>query len=173
MQGLVLTDQIDLSNASGRTFVGAGDVDADGDADLVFKKNDTNTIEIWTTQDGEFIEANELAGGSALASPWIPRAVGDISGDGFADIVWRNKTSGELKGWLLDEDGFKEADRIGTTSPSGYDIVGMADYNGDGKADLALWKSDNSEFLLWALDGFDRVNEKSFVTDRKQRFVKP
>ena len=84
-----------------------------------------------------------------------------------------NKTTGELKGWLIDADGFSEADRIGTTSPSGYSIVGVADYNGDGKADLALWKSDNTQFLIWALDGFDRVNEKSFTTDTKQRFVMP
>ena len=30
----------------------------------------------------------------------------DINGDGFADIIWRNKTTGELKGWLIDADGF-------------------------------------------------------------------
>jgi hypothetical protein len=173
MQGIVLTDDIDLSNATGLDFVGAGDVDADGDADLVFYKDETDTIEIWTTEDGEFVEANELTDGPELSSPWEASAVGDINGDGYADIVWRNKTTGDLKGWLIDEDGFKEDDRIGTTSLPGYSIIGMADYNGDGKADIAFRKSDNTEFRLWALDGFDRVTEKSFPTETRQRFVKP
>ena len=173
MQGIVLTDDIDLSNAAGLDFVGAGDVDADGDADLVFYKEATDTIEIWTTEDGEFVEANELTDGPELSSPWEASAVGDINGDGYADIVWRNKTTGDLKGWLIDEDGFKEDDRIGTTSLPGYSIIGMADYNGDGKADIAFRKSDNTEFRLWALDGFDRVTEKSFPTETRQRFVKP
>src|SRR5260370_42628332 len=32
---------------------------------------------------------------------WQIAGVGDINGDGTADIIWRNFTSGDVYGWLM------------------------------------------------------------------------
>src|SRR5437868_4783704 len=44
-----------------------------------------------------------IGGGSpgSAPSPWTIVGQGDFNGDGFADILWRNATTGQLVVWLL------------------------------------------------------------------------
>ncbi|TDR40857.1 VCBS repeat protein [Tahibacter aquaticus] len=75
---------------------------------------------------------------------------GDFNGDGFADLAWRNPSSGEIELWLMN----------GTARPLGIERVRLglpnavlsaaADVNGDGYEDL-IWIDDSSSYVIATL----------------------
>jgi hypothetical protein len=72
-------------------------------------------------------------------SDWVIQGVGDFNGDGNADILWRNSTTGEVYIWLMNGTTFTSSGSLGYVS-SDWSIAGVGDFNGDGKADI-LWQT--------------------------------
>jgi len=75
----------------------------------------------------------------------------DFNGDGKADILWRNTSTGQIQVWLMD----------GETATRGtiynrildWDIEDVADFNNDGKADI-LWRdTSDGRTQVWLMDG--------------------
>ena len=102
-------------------------------------------------------------------SDWVVEAVTDLDGDGKADIVWRymkpgTNDSGVIFAWY-------SAGRDAATlnvgevkhrggAPLGWSLIGAADLDGDGKADI-LWQSPTNELRsLTAKDNRTWVNER-------------
>jgi hypothetical protein len=76
----------------------------------------------------------------------------DMNADGKSDIVWRNATSGQTSRWYM-----SGATRIGgalDSMPGNYRIVGIGDFDGDGRGDL-LWTDNAGSVLLMWLSGAD------------------
>jgi hypothetical protein len=139
---------------AGWKVVGIGDFDGDGKADLAWRRrNGTGEVRIWFL-DG----AGGLTKDVGLPEPapgWKVVGVGDFDGDGKADLAWRRvNDTGEARIWLLDGAGGLRQD-IGLRQPDpGWRVVGVADFDGDKKADLAWRRSNNTgEVRLWLLDG--------------------
>ena len=59
----------------------------------------------------------------------------DFDGDGHADLLLRDGTSGRVMVWTMDANGASGALETGSVPPSSA-IVGNGDYDGDGHADL-------------------------------------
>jgi len=84
----------------------------------------------------------------------------DVSGDGKADILWRNQVTG--KNWLWTMDGVKVSESKGlNTIPLYWEIVGRGDFDGDGKSDI-FWRNNNGgRNYIYLMDGFTtRVSEE-------------
>ena len=75
-------------------LLAAADFNADGDPDLLWRRNNGDTW-IWTMSGVTVASALNI--GNAGAS-WSIRAVGDLDGDGRADIVMRH-TDGTTRLW--------------------------------------------------------------------------
>ncbi|MDR4484686.1 MAG: RHS repeat-associated core domain-containing protein [Nitrospirales bacterium] len=77
---------------------------------------------------------------------------GDLNGDGKADVVWRNTTTGAVSMWLMD--GTTVAS---TGFPAGasleWSIKGIGDTNGDGKADLVWRNTTTGAVAVWLMNG--------------------
>ncbi len=79
----------------------------------------------------------------------------DLQGDGKADIVWRNNSTGAL--YAFNSGNSATGASLGTVADLNWNIVGSGDFDGDGKADLlwrnmstgqnTIWKSGNSTTL--------------------------
>jgi hypothetical protein len=124
---------------------GIGDFNGDGRGDILWH-SDNGHIAIWTTQaNGTF------AGVDLGAVPgWAVQGIGDFNGDGKADILLRNTYSGDVGIWSSQSSGLTPAFAgvgLGTV-PSSWHIQDIADFNGDGRADV-IWRNDNGDVALW------------------------
>lgn len=116
--------------------VAIGDVNGDGHADVVTGNSQASTVSVLLgTGTGALGTKTDFATGNSPRSV----ALADLSGDGKLDIVVANYGSGSNSVSVLLGNGagsFGAQTTFATNSaPSG---VAVADYNGDGKLDLAV-----------------------------------
>ncbi len=86
---------------------------------------------------------------------WTIRAVGDIDGDGRADLIWQHRTGGWIAAWLMSgsqvlSTNYLSINRVADTD---WQIVGAGDTNGDRAADI-VWQHRTQGWLaVWYLNG--------------------
>jgi hypothetical protein len=119
---------------------------------------------------GSFV-ANRAAfyGSTAIDDPVFFKAcVGqsasthDISGDGFADIAWRDGTTQTVGAWFLNGLSVLQTGAYGTVA-SRWTIVGQRDFNGDGFSDFLFRDSMTGTPAIWLLNGLQVLQTGSFA----------
>jgi len=128
--------------ATGSTFGGwGGDCSACGtntSCQIVMTSNKTC---IATFNQGSPTSATEVAG------------VGDFNGDGNADILWRNKSTGMVTMWLMNgKNKIGEVTILGAGNAD-WTVAGVGDFDGDGRSDI-LWRSTSTGMVvMWLMNG--------------------
>ncbi len=136
------TFQTAVNYSAGTTpiAVAVGDFNGDGKADLAVANANSNNVSVLLGNgDGTFQAAVNYNVGS---NPYFV-AVGDFNGDGKADLVVTNRVSNNVSVLLGNGDGtFRTAVNYNVNAGTAPAWVAVGDFNGDGKADLAV-TSDN------------------------------
>jgi hypothetical protein len=69
-------------------------------------------------------------------------AVNDFNGDGTADVLWRNPTTGKVDGWVMADGNWAASVSLGSFDPA-YSLAGTGDFNQAGGADV-LWNNQTT-----------------------------
>jgi FG-GAP-like repeat/Bacterial Ig-like domain (group 3)/FG-GAP repeat len=156
----VLSTGFLLGGGSGWSVSHTGDFNGDGKADLVWRNVD-GSVAMWL-MDG----TSTLAGTSSIAfllgggQGWNVAHVGDLNGDGRADLIWRN-TDGSVVGWLMNGTAPSSTGTIFGAN-NVWSVKAIRDFNGDGKADL-LWQNVDGSAGYWFMNGLSTTSSQ-FVT---------
>ena len=147
-----------------------GDVDGDGDADLVVSWNrlvDRERHQGWTVASNDGLGGFEPTQEVTLSTTSFSDPIrhmdlqgSDFDGDGLLDLV--TTKGGIVELWYNWGDGFDPIVQL-----SEVRLVGLADGDGDGDTDL-LVSDGGAQVILWINDGYDFVRGEEFVLDSEE-----
>jgi hypothetical protein len=139
--------------AAGWSVVATGDFNGDGKRDLVLQRTADGLVEM------QFLNGTTAIGGGAIAnSPFGPEwsvvGAGDILGNGKTDLVYQRPSDGLVEIQYLNGTTAGGGGAI-ANSPfgPGWQVVGVGDFNGDGKADLVYRNTASGTTEVQFLNG--------------------
>src|SRR5437773_9870481 len=111
------------------------DFSGDGRSDVLWRNSATGENYIYL-MNGLTI-ASQGSINSVSDQAWQVNGIGDFDGDGKADILWRNSSTGENYIWLMNGLSTASQGSVNFVDPaSGWEVQGIGDFDGDGKAAL-------------------------------------
>jgi hypothetical protein len=127
------------------------DFNNDDSPDLFWRNPATQETVVWY-MDGTSNIPNNILSLYPVPGEWSIEGVADFSGNGEADILWRNQLTGHNIFWLFDSATGISARHL-LHVPGDWQISGVADFNLDGEIDL-LWRNPSTgENLVWYMEG--------------------
>jgi len=134
----------------GWSVAGTGDFDADGQADMLLGRADGGFV-LRLAFNGALGAVQAAGAGVSVAG------IGDLDGNGRDDVVLSQEfadAGGAL--WrtvsVRPADGLAVAGGTIATVEAAWSVVGVADFNLDGQADL-LWRHADGSVALWRMSG--------------------
>lgn len=158
---------------------GVGDLDNDGDADILWQRKLTaatnpGAVACW------LIDTSIVA----PAAPYTPKSIWnsglegwqiyglcDWDADGDDDVIWKSDSVGNMATWELNgvsgNSLLYTAASISLAETVGWDVIGFGDFNGDTHFDL-MWQSQaEGKLAFWAMTSDPEVYTPTvyFTTD--------
>ncbi len=134
-----------------RTFL---DFNGDGLTDLLLQNATTGAIAAWYMNGGS--QAGSAPFSLSPSPDYALVGVGDFAGDGTAALVLQNRADDTIALWYtggLNSTLITGADYIRPNPLPGWKVVGVGDFNGDGKSDLVFQNRTTNQIVIWFMDG--------------------
>jgi VCBS repeat protein len=105
MNGTAVTSAAISGTIGGGFKVGGiADMNMDGKADIVWWNPTNNAVAIWYMNGTQVAGATIVSNGGQIGTDWKLSGVGDVTGDGIADVVW-TRPNGSSVIWNLRGNG--------------------------------------------------------------------
>jgi hypothetical protein len=140
----------------GPIWVVTGDFNGDGKLDLAVSNQNDHTVSILLGNgNGTFQSQVAYAGGVAGTLDVADVAIGDFNGDAKLDLAVTNPSTDQVSILLGNGDGtFQPPVAYSTGAAGSHPIaVGAADFNGDGKLDLAVTNLNTRNVAIFLGNG--------------------
>jgi HYDIN/CFA65/VesB family protein/VCBS repeat protein len=133
------------------------DLDGDGIGDILLQETSSSWVAAW------------LMNGALQASKFVyvyPHGVGgwkvvgrtDLNGDGIGDILLQETSSSWVAAWLMDSSGQPVSFvPIYSSGIGSWEVVGTADVNADGIADILLQETATTHVAAWLMNASGQV----------------
>jgi hypothetical protein len=142
---------------------GVGDFNGDGNDDILWRHAITGENYVYP-MNGLAILGTEGYIRTVPDPNWRIAGVGDLDGDGKADVVWRHANTGENYVYLMDGLTIKPTEGyLRTVVDPNWQIAGVGDYNGDGKADIVWRNAGTGENYLYPMDGTTILGTEGYL----------
>ncbi|MBF0567454.1 MAG: VCBS repeat-containing protein [Nitrospirae bacterium] len=134
------------------TMVGVGDFNKDGNIEILWRDMINGYNYLWL-MNGTSVTGGVFLPTLADTNTWLVEGVGDFNNDGYADILWRNVSTGENMIWLMNGATVQSYVSLPTLSDRNWIVGAIGDFNGDGYQDI-LWRHlVNGYNAIWYLNG--------------------
>ena len=128
------------------------DYDGDGRSDIHWRNVSTGRNDIWLL-NGTSVKSY-LTVYNEPNQAWAIVGAGDFNNDGQGDQLWRNTSSGAVYVQLMQNGTTLATSRFApTVADSNWQIVAIADFDGNGTSDLYWRNSSTGRNDMWLMNG--------------------
>jgi peptidyl-Asp metalloendopeptidase len=145
MDGFAITDIAVAYNQPDLNWqiVGNADFDGNGVSDLAWRNTSTGQVFI-TSYGSNGQPTSEALVITEPSSAWKIVHTPDLNGDGKADLLWWNSSTGQVWAMLMDGPTIRMQGSVYTEPNTAWTIVATGDYAGSGKANQLLWRNSGT-----------------------------
>ncbi|HIG29466.1 MAG TPA: hypothetical protein EYQ50_17390 [Verrucomicrobiales bacterium] len=119
---------------------GAGDMDQDGQPDLIFQHRRSKQMDIWFMDGIQRREAKFLSVGLGEDADWTLIGTGDFNEDGQVELGFQHESNTPAI-LFMNRNGDRSIN-FATDSPSKIPLFGLVDFNGNGISEFGMIKYD-------------------------------
>ena len=87
------------------------------------------------------------------APPPVARRRGDFDGNGYPDVLWRNRRTGENRIWLMNGVQVTGTVNLSPISDLNWQVGGVGDLNADGHQDIVWRHYGTGQNAVWFMNG--------------------
>ncbi|MCW3097807.1 MAG: Cell surface protein, partial [Chthonomonadaceae bacterium] len=130
------------------------DFSNDNFTDLLIQNTSTGALASW------FMRGAVRSGGSFFSlnppAEYGVVGLGDFSGTGVTTLVLQSSISNQIALWYTGGTNLATitgGDFVNITPAAGWKVVGVGDFNGDGKSDLVFQNQTSNQIAIWFMNG--------------------
>ncbi len=131
------------------------DFNRDNYSDLILQNPSTNAIACWFMQAA--VKFGDASFSQSPSTEYTVAGVGDFKGNGVITLVLQSKVTNGIVLWYsgggANNTDIFSGDFVDATPAAGWKVVGVGDFNQDGKSDLVFQNQTTHQVAFWLMDG--------------------